>query len=81
MSWDLVDPKVRKVLAVLLKNKGKLYHLRQITIESRVSSATVFRIVPMLVSLNYISITKIGKLKLYSLADNAKTQEMLHDKI
>jgi len=80
MHWDLVDPKIRKVLAVLLKNKGKLYHLHQIAVESRVSQATVFRIVPMLVSLNYLTITKIGKLKLYSLADNAKTQGLHNEK-
>ncbi len=73
---DLVDSKTLRVLETFLKNRGKLFHLQQISSESKVPTASVFRIVRKLVKLDYITITRIGKLKVYSLADNIKTKSL-----
>ena len=73
---DLIDPKTLRVLDTFLRNKGKLYHLQQIALEAKVPAASVFRIVKKLVKLDYTSVTKIGKLKVYSLADNTKTKKI-----
>ncbi|HLC19917.1 MAG TPA: hypothetical protein VJK72_03285 [Candidatus Nanoarchaeia archaeon] len=64
-GWDLVDPKIKRIVDVLSFNKDKLYHLKQLAVDARVSHATTFRIMKTLVKLNYVSILKIGKLKLY----------------
>ena len=65
-GWNLVEPKVKRIVDVLLKNKDKLYHLKQLAAEARVPHATTFRVMKKLVKLNYVSVVKIGKLKLYT---------------
>ena len=64
-GWDLVDQKIKRVVDVLFDKKERLYHLKQLAAEAHVSHATTFRIIGKLVKLNYVSIVKIGKLKLY----------------
>lgn len=73
---ELIEPKIRKILQVLLKNRGKLYHLHQISTESKVSPATTFRLVKKLVALGFIDVTPVGKLKIYHIADNKKTKNL-----
>jgi len=63
-GWDLVDPKIKRILDTLAQEK--LFHLKQLSQEAHVSHATTFRIMKKLTKLNYASITRIGKLKLYN---------------
>src|SRR3989338_8246459 len=44
-GWDLVDPKIKRIVDVLSFNKDKLYHLKQLAVDARVSHATTFRII------------------------------------
>jgi DNA-binding IclR family transcriptional regulator len=74
--WDLVDPKIKRILDTLVKNKGKLTHLKKLSKDSNVPAATTFRLVKKLIKLQYISVTTVGKIKLYMLADNKKTGKL-----
>lgn len=73
---DLLDPKLVRVLRLLLTNKGKLFHLQNISVESGVSISTVFRIMPVLVKKGIIEQIRVGKIKLYRLQDNEKSAEL-----
>lgn len=73
---ELVDPKISRILQVLLKNKEEQFHLKKISNESKVPLATTFRIVQKLVNLNVLTQVKIDKFKLYRLADNKKTKQL-----
>lgn len=64
-GWNLVEPKIKRIVNVLFDNKEKLYHLKQLAADAHVPHATTFRIMKKLTKLNYVAIVKIGKLKLY----------------
>jgi DNA-binding IclR family transcriptional regulator len=72
----LLDEKIYRVISLFLKNPGQLYHLNKVSEDSGVPLATTFRIMKSLHSNKYISITKISKLKLYSLAENSATKQL-----
>ena len=69
----LIDPKIERILKVFMQNKGQLFHLKRISALSKVPLTTTFLIVNKLTHLEIIAISKIGKLKLYKLAENKKT--------
>ena len=69
----LIDRKVEKILNVFMQNKGQLFHLKKISSQSKVPLTTTFSIIRKLMHLNILTISKIGKLKLYKLAENKKT--------
>lgn len=73
----LVDKKIKNILAVLIKNKGELFHLQKISKLSNVPIASSFRIVRKLTSLRFVAVIKIGKFKVYKLDDNKKTKELI----
>ncbi len=70
----LVDKKVRNILKIFIKNKDELFHLKKISEMSKVPIATSFRIVRRLVMLGFVRVIRVGKFKLYKLADNKKTE-------
>jgi predicted transcriptional regulator len=74
---DLLDPKLKRILKLFLKNKSKLYHLQQLSQEANVAIATALRIVKKLTKQEFIEIVKVGKLKIYRLAENGKTKKLL----
>ena len=76
LMLDLINPKIKRILGVLLSNREKIYHLKQLSFESKVPISTAFRIVYNLTRLNYIKIIRIGKIKLYVLNDNDKTKNL-----
>ena len=69
----LIDPKIERILKVFIQNKGQLFHLKKISMLSKVPLTTTFSVVNKLTHLNITTISKIGKLKLYKLAENKKT--------
>lgn len=69
----LIDPKIEKILKVFIQNKEEFFHLKKISSQSRVPLTTTFSIIKRLAHLNIIKISKVGKLKLYKLAENKKT--------
>jgi len=69
----LIDPKIEKILKVFIQNKEQLFHLKKISSQSKVPLTTTFSIIKKLARLDIIKISKIGKLKLYKLAENKKT--------
>lgn len=71
---ELVDPKIKRILQLLLDHKSRHFHLQQISIEAHVSLSTTFRIIKKLVKLQFIDTTTIGKFKIYRIADNEKTK-------
>ncbi len=69
----LIDPKIERILKVFIQNKEQLFHLKKISSQSKVPLTTTFSIIKKLARLDIIKISKIGKLKLYKLAENKKT--------
>lgn len=69
----LIDPKIEKILKVFIENKEELFHLKKISAHSKVPLTTTFSLIKKLAKLDIISISKVGKLKLYKLAENKKT--------
>lgn len=69
----LIDLKMEKILKVFIQNKEQLFHLKKISSQSKVPLTTTFSIIKKLTHLDIIKISKIGKLKLYKLAENKKT--------
>lgn len=69
----LIDPKIEKILKVFLQNKEQFFHLKKISAQSKVPLTTTFSITKKLACLGIISVSKIGKLKLYKIAENKKT--------
>jgi DNA-binding MarR family transcriptional regulator len=63
---NLLDPKILKLLTVLYTNKSKLYHITQLASESKVSSATTIRLIDSLIKSNFVSVSVVGKLRIYS---------------
>ena len=76
MYEQLIDKKIVKIIRFLIKSKGKLLHLQQISKGSGVSIGTVFRIVPKLLKAGVIGQVNVGKIKLYKIEDNKKTKEL-----
>lgn len=74
--YELIDKKILRIIVILLKNKDRLYHLKQLSYEANVPIATTYRIVKKLVNLSILKIEKIGKLKLYRIADNKKVKQL-----
>jgi len=73
---ELIDFKIMKILKLLLKNKDQHFHLHKIAQETNVPVATVFRIIRKLVKLNLVEQITIGKIKIYKIAHNQKTNEL-----
>jgi len=74
---DLIDKKVVKLLTVLYNNKGKFYHITQLSDESQVPAATTLRLIPSLVSSNMITVSNVGKLKIYSYNDSEQNNDFM----
>jgi len=70
----LVDGKVVSVINVFVKNRNELFHIKKVSELSNVPLATSFRIIRRLVSLGFVSVIKVGKFKVYRLAENKKTR-------
>ena len=73
---QLIDKKVLRILDLLLRNKGKLFHLNKISEDAKVPIGTTFRLVAKLVSLELLDVVVIGKMKIYKIADNEKVKEI-----
>lgn len=73
----LFDEKVLKLMQVLYLNKDKLYHLTQLASESKVSSATTLRLMSQLIDSDYVKISTVGKLKIYSYNDSYKNNQLM----
>lgn len=69
----IIDPKLEKILRVFIENKEELFHLKKISAQSKVPLTTTFSLIKKLAKLNIVTISKVGKLKLYKLAENKKT--------
>ncbi len=70
----LIDPKILAILKLFLKNPDQLYHLKKISLEAKVPLGTTFRLINKLTKLQILSITTVGKLKLYRLNRNEQTK-------
>jgi DNA-binding IclR family transcriptional regulator len=74
---ELIDAKVLRILTLLVKNKQSQYHLQKISQDAKVPISSVFRIMKTLVELNLVEQTIIGKLKIYRIASNKKTRQVI----
>jgi len=72
----LLDKKLIQILDLLFRNKGKYFHLSEISNASKTSLATTFRTVNRLVSLGIIDVTVLGKMKIYKIAANDEAKEL-----
>lgn len=62
---NLLDEKIVKILLVLYKNKNQFFHITQLSEHSKVPTATTFRLLKQLVSSGVVSISNVGKFKIY----------------
>lgn len=63
---ELFDKKTLAILRLLSKQPGRQFYLREISRQTRVPIASVFRIINKLVKLNIIELQQIKKFKLYT---------------
>ena len=61
----LVDEKLAKITNLFLKKNNELFHLQKISVQSKVSLGTTFRLMKKLVSNGIVEIILVGKTKLY----------------
>ena len=73
---QLINRKVLKILDLLLRNKGKLFHLNKISEDTKVPLGSTFRLVNQLVALGLLDVIVVGKMKIYRIADNEKVREI-----
>jgi len=73
---QLLDPKIARILNILLKKDEELFHLTKISEDSAVPLASAFRVMKKLSSLGIVDITVVGKIKLYKLSDKKEVQQL-----
>ncbi|MBD3203375.1 helix-turn-helix domain-containing protein [Candidatus Woesearchaeota archaeon] len=69
----LIDKKTLRILNLLFEHGDDLWHIKKISIESEVPLSTTFRIIKKFLRLNIVEKSLVGKLKIYKLAKNKKT--------
>ena len=74
---NLIDKKLLKILIVLQRNKDKLYHITQLALESQVSAATTLRLMKNLLKSNMVTVSNVGKLKIYKYNDTEKNNSFI----
>ena len=72
----IIDEKINRILALFIKNPEEYYHINKVSIDSKVSLATTFRIINLLLNQDIIEYKQISKFKIYRLADNQKTTQL-----
>ena len=75
---DLIEPKLRSILLVLIKKDNELFHLSKLSSESKVPISTVFRIMKTLMKMGIIEQTIVGKTKLFKLKSNKETKALIN---
>ena len=73
----IIDRNVNSILSMFVKDKSELFHLQKVSKLSGVPIATSFRIVRRLVSLGFVAVIKVGKFKVYKIAENKKTKVLV----
>lgn len=74
-SYDvLVDSKIYTILNIFYKNQNQLFHLKKLSLSSKVPLATTFRLVSELKKAGFIETIVVGKMKLYKA--NEKTRRL-----
>ena len=73
---QLINKKVLKILDLLLRNKGELFHLNKISEDTKVPLGTTFRLVNQLVALDLLDVIVIGKMKIYKISDSKETKQL-----
>jgi len=74
---QLIESKVYRILTLLIKNRGKLFHLQKISHDSSVPLSSTFRIVNNLVRIGLVKTVKIGKMKIYKLAKGKEVDKLI----
>lgn len=77
MLRQLLDEKLVKILLVLNKNKSQFYHITQLSQEANVPSATTFRMIDQLLKSKIITMSKVGKFKIYKYNDTEKNNRFM----
>lgn len=72
----LVEPKVWRIFKTFLDHPQKIFHLNSVAKAAKIPVSSTQRIVKNLAKNNFLQALKVGKLTLYKLADNEKTQKI-----
>ncbi len=72
----IIDDKTLRVLSVFMNNPDEFYHINKVSLASKVSLATTFRIMNMLSKNEIIEYKKISKFKIYKLSDSERTKKL-----
>ena len=72
----LVEPKSLANLKTLVQNPNKIFHLNSLAKSSKVPVTSTARIIRKLVQQTFAEEMKIGKLSVYTLAENKKTKKI-----
>ena len=70
----LIDPKLLKIVRLLLKKPDQIFHMQMISQEAKTSLGTTFRFVNKLVKMNIVTTIHVGKTKLYKLNKEAEEE-------
>ena len=76
MGWvqQLIDRKIQKVLSTLQRHPDREFHLQELSALSHVPLASTFRIVRKLAAIGLLDVVKHGKMKMYHLNKDRKTE-------
>jgi len=74
---DLFDEKIIEVINLFIENPEKKYFLSDVANKTKINMTTTFRILNKLVSKKFLNATILGKVRIYQLEKNEKTQELL----
>jgi len=73
----LFDEKIIEVISLFIENPNKKYFLSDVSNKTKINMTTTFRILNKLVSKRFLRATVLGKVRIYELEKNEKTQELL----
>lgn len=72
----LVDAKKLAIFLAFSKDTKKIFSLTELSKQAKVPVPTVMRVVNDLVALKIVEKIVVGKIKLYKLAQNKKTEQL-----
>lgn len=72
----LIEDKVLAIISTLSRNSSKFFHLNSLSQAAKVPLTSTHRLIKRLVKSNFVKTTKVGKLTLYQIETNEKTQQL-----
>jgi Fe2+ or Zn2+ uptake regulation protein len=73
----LLDEKITKILLVLYRDKNQFYHITNLSAAANVPAATTFRLLKILTKSGAVSMSKVGKFKIYKYNETEQNNNLM----